>query len=573
MKRYSAADFGLLPDAPGCPPAELTDRSEALTKLIAGLPDGCELTFPDGLYYLKNAVAVIGKRDLTLSGSEGTVLLTHFSPWDDPKTDNDGFHFRDCENLTVTNFRWSTDHPTSCAGRVTAIDRDARTYDVLIDEEFPVTGWEHFWGTNTCDEDGMPDYVIATYDTITKETLPDENGKERVKFTGTKYEALGGNRIRVRMPEHFDPDRLTVGHRVLYRYLIYGNTVYGFSGCRNVTLSHIEIERCSSMGAVIQPRCADFTFEGFNIRSPKDSHALYAANADGVHVVGLEGFLHMKDCHFDGLGDDALNIHSQAGEVKSFDAEKGEMTCIYRRRDMTEAPLGPLWAQAGDRICVYDRNTFLRRGTVTLADYHGGNAKITAVEGSVREGDILANDSFFASVHLEDCSVRNTRARGFLLQSRNMLVERCTISGMALPGIIVSPDIRVWYEVGPSENVEIRNCVFEKCAMNGSAANLGAIVVKACHDVGADSYPAGVHNGMNIHDNVFRNCGGSGVFVSAAANVRVKDNEFSGCSSKLYAHAPDAAKYDIVLRNCSDVETSGNRTDKAPGLLEIRENC
>ena len=50
----------------------------------------------------------------------------------------------------------------------------------------------------------MPDYVIETYDEIIREEVTDENGSTRVKFTGTKYEKLDGQNIRVFMPSDFD---------------------------------------------------------------------------------------------------------------------------------------------------------------------------------------------------------------------------------------------------------------------------------------------------------------------------------------------------------------------------------
>ncbi len=566
MTRITATDHGILADGVTC-------QARAITALIAAAPDHSEVFFPAGRYYISVPVLVEGKTGLTVSGEPGTVFLTHFTPWNDPAENNNGFNCRGCADLTFTRMTWTTDNPVNCAGRVVSVDCENHTYDADIDPQFPITGWEHFWGTDTCDEEGTPDYVIETYDHITRETLTDENGNERVKFTGTKYESLGNNRVRVFMPERWNLSNLTVGHRVLYRYLIYGSIVYHFANCHRVMLSHIEIERCTSMAAVISPRCSDFTFEDFNVRSPEGDRALYAANADAIHITGLSGYLHMKDCNFVGLGDDALNIHSQAGEIETWNPETGDATFIYRDRSMNPGRLGSLWAQGGDRIVVYDRDTFLEKGKIVLEDYHEGKAKIKEVLGDCGVGDILANEEFFASVHLENCNVSHTRARGFLLQSWNMLVENCRIYGMSLPGIIISPDIRVWYEVGPSKNVEIRNCVFEKCGINGSAANMGAVVVKASHDVDRDNYPVGVHNGIRIHDNLFKNCGNSGIFVNAARDVQVYGNTFENCSCKRFSEKVDTNLYDIVLRKCADIEVNGNITTKENSLLEKREDC
>lgn len=559
MRQISVLEHGIQNDGKTC-------VSEVLGALIASVPEDTELLFPAGIYYLSRPVPVIGKKNLTLRG-EGAVLMTHFSPSDDPKCNNDGFWVQNCENLCFRDFTATTDAPTNCAGVVTAVDTLNRTYDVSIDPSFPVTGWEHFWGANTCDNDGSPDYVIATYDRIIRETLTDETGKERLKITGVPYTVVGDHRIRAKAPDGCDLTALKIGHKILYRYIIYGNTLFGFSGCRNVTLSHIEIERCSSMGAVIQPRCENFTFEAFNIRSPKGSAALYAANADGIHIVGLSGKLVMKDCFFDGLGDDALNIHSQAGEIASVDREKGVIRCIYRDRQMREQPLSPLWADKGDTICVYEHDTFLKKGSFVVERYENGIVSASSIEGALAPGDILANEAFFASVHLDHCECRNTRARGFLLQSKNMLIENCRVYGTSLPGIIISPDVRVWYEVGPSENVVIRDCVFEKCAFIPSGACLGAVVVKSCHDVGAEDYPAGVHKNIRMERNTFRNIGAGGIYISATDGVKLYDNFFRHCEKPGEPKTPQ-----IVLCNCAHTETEYNCSDKADTLTVQYKN-
>ncbi len=563
MKQMNVKDIGLLPDTGAC----LSDRINGFFREVE---DGTTVFFPAGRYFISKEILVRGKNGLTIEGEPGTVFVTHFTPWNNPAAENNnGFHCVDCKNLTFRNLTWTTDNPIGCAGRVTLVDQENHFYEVDIDPQFPITGWEHFWGTDTCDEEGTPDYVIETYEKITEETLIDENGCKRVKYTGTRYENLGNNHIRVFTDERHDLSRLTIGHRVLYRYVIYSSTVYLFSGCHDILLSHIEIERTTSMGIIVHPRCSNLTLEDFNIRIPKGDNALYSANADGIHITGLSGYLKMKDCDFLGLGDDALNIHSMAGTVAEWAPESGRLRTIHGR---TGGKLNPLWAQAGDTIIVYDPATFHEKGKLLLSAYDDGIGTAKLIEGDCAVGDVMANNAFYASVHLDNCTVTHTRARGFLLQSHNMLVENCRIYGMSLPGIIVSPDIKFWHEVGPSRNVEIRNCVFEKCGIIG-APYMGAVMVKASHDIGIDTYPAGVHQGLYIHHNLFKNCGNIGIYASTVSGVNIHDNRFENCSSRWVGTPDETNMYDIMLRGCEDITTGNNTTTKDGAWLEKRENC
>ncbi len=543
MKRINMIDAGIKPD--GC-------VSERLTQLISDAGDDVELYFPSGSYYISKPVAIEHRRGLTLVGDNATIV-THFTPDGDPKENNNGFNCRDCRGLTFTGFTCTTDNPLGAEGRVVAVDNSAHTYDVKIDDKYQVTGWEHFWGTDTFDEDGTPDYVIETYDKIVTETLTDDDGNPRKKFTGTRYEVIGDHMIRVYMPERFDLSRLNIGHRVHYRYLIYGNTLFSFSDCHDVTLRDIEIERCASMGAVISPRSSNFVFDNFNIRPREGSGELYAANADGIHIVGLAGSLTMKNCKFAQLGDDALNIHNQAGEISAL--VSGENTAqidIISRQNLggnskiRELVYG--FAAAGDKFRVYDKSTFLKKGGFEVVSYESGRAQIGNIEGSVEVGDIIANETFFASVQIENCEVRNTRARGFLLQSENMTIKDCRFYGMSLPGLLVAPDVIVWYEVGPSANTLITGCEFEKCAI---VSNDAAIMVRAAHDGRGEGYPAGVHRNLTISGNSFRACGGSAICVSSTDNVVITGNRFDSRDTDS----------NVRLVNCSNIVRSDACTD------------
>lgn len=550
------ASRGIVADGTTC-------QSAALASLIREAPAGSELFFPKGVYFLSRCVEYSGKTNLAFRGEAGTVIKLHYSPTGETKESNNGFGAKGCRGLDWRGFMVTTDNPPGSAGRVVAKDLKAHTYDVRIDAAFPFTGEEHILGVDTCDEDGTPDYIIESWHKARRTEVPDGAGGTRTKITALEYEVLGDHLIRIPAPKWADLHWLPIGERVYFRYMIYGTTVFSFNDCADVRMRDIEIERCGSMGAVLGTGTADFTFERFNIRPPAGSPALIASGADGIHVLGLSGSLTLRDCHFKGLGDDALNVHAKSGEVKDYDPSTGAMRCIGRSRKREEIALPRGWARAGDELIVYDRETLLTKGRVRLAEYaEGGAARAESGEVAIRNGDFLANARDFPSVHVADCTVENTRARALVLQSHNMLVENCTFRGLSLPGVIISPDFRYWNEVGPTVNTEIRGCLFEKCGINKSRANLGALMVKTSHDATFTDEPAGVHRDIRVIGNTFRNCGNSGIFIQATRGVALKGNRFENCSSRRYDRTDDANLYDIRLRNCADVVMEGNETDK-----------
>jgi len=536
--------------------------------LLRATPDGSTVTLPDGEVRLERALEVFCRTNLVIRGGKGTRLLAHVSPSGPTDETHGVFKVRSCQSVRFEDLTLSTDVPPNCAGRIVSLDPVNGLYDVSVDDEFPITGNEHLCAANTCDDEGMPDWAIEEYNTLHE--AKGTNGV--VRYVGANYRVVGPQRIRLAPPwgKDFDFSKLHVGHRIVYRYLTYGASAFEFENCRDITVRKVEVERCPCFAVRISPQSADFTFDGMNVRPPAGSKAIYSANADGIHILGLSGHLRLHDCHFDGLGDDCLNLHAKAGEVKDFDAATGRLKLICRHVDRREVPLPIGWAENGSRIVVYDGKTLVEKGTVLLAEYSrdAGCGRIEAGNVTVANGDILANERDFASVQITDCSFRNGRARGVLLQSRNIRVENSLFEGFALPGLLFALDADIWYEVGAASNVEVRNCRFRKCGLALNRMNLGALAVKTGHEVGEeDMRPAGVHRDFRLLGNRFENCGNSGVYLSSTDGVVIRGNEFKNCSARRYDKSNPETMCDIRLHNCANVRIENNRTDKPTELL------
>ena len=130
-----------------------------------------------------------------------------------------------------------------------------------------------------------------------------------------------------------------------------------------------------------------------------------------------------------------------------------------------------------------------------------------------------------------------------------MVIRNCRFSGHIHAGLLIAPDIKMWNEVGPAKNVVIRNCEFSRCGIGRMAANLGAVVIKASHDVGAAEYPVGVHQDITIVGNRFYDNGTRGIYASAVKGLTIEGNSFGR-----NAAAPDGlVEYrDVRIVNCEE---------------------
>ena len=553
MKTILVTDYGVAPSRDIC-------CSDALTRLIAACGDDCELVFPAGIYFLKKRVAVTGRKNLTLRG-DGATIRVHFCNTDVTGLDG-AFCFTDCKNLTLKNFTFDMDVSPNISGQVSRIDPEAGYFDVKFFDEFPLTGKERLEAINTVDPEYTPDYRFVTYDVVEHTYL----GDNTFRFDAAKVGA--------------DLSKLYEGLLVNVRHCRYGANVALFVGVDGCLVEDVTITAAPGCVFVIAPRSSNFTFNRFRIQLPENTRRTMAANADGIHIAGITGKFVMKDCYFENLGDDALNIHSKACMVTGLDSAAGSLDfhavrmvavedpathmLTGQKTQIQTFPMPERWVSPGDLIYVYDHETVAKLGEIRVIAVNGTSMQYELVSGAVSQGDILANAEYFAATHIDGCTVRNTRARAFLIQTNNTVIENCHIYGMSMSAFLLSPDVAYWYEVGPCSNVEIRNNLIEKCTTCIHRSNIGAIVIKCRHEEGISDTPAGTHNHIRIVGNTFRNIGDSGIFALAVRDLQIKDNHFENCCNMPFDETVESLKYDTALVNCDQVEISGNTSTQDP---------
>lgn len=529
MKKVFARDFGILPNAPYC-------QAELFRKMFSGLEADTEIVLEKGRYKLHEQVVVQNIQGLTINGN-GAVFEAHVTP---DMLDNEVpglFHFIKCDNLKLYGFDIDTDNDIGVAGTVETIDIENGSYDLRLLDGFKMTGTErlasHFSYDDELTPDGSMKAMKADYSVIEDgliRILPDDWGKAQLK-------------------------NLKLGHKIWIRHTIYATELLIFTGCHKAEISDINVYSCPGIVVRIIPHCSDFTFRRFNVILPEGSNRLMASNADGIHIKGMSGEFLMEDCRFEQLGDDALNVHSRFAIIKGLDLENNKLVA---EDGYDKTPLFTEWASAGDIIEVYDKKTATVKGELVVAAFDGENLSFKNLSGEIAEGDGLANLAYYPKVRIRRCTVKNTRARAFLLRSRDMIIEDCYTYGMALAAFLICPDIERWFEAGTSRNVFIRNNKIEKCAYNVSPSNVGAITVKSCDDVAITDHPSGVHKNIVIENNEFLGISAAAIYVSATDKVKVSGNNFISCSQKADKTDKEYWKYEVVARNCTNIEVSNN---------------
>ena len=467
------------------------DETSAIADAVRRAGDGGSVVLGAGRHFIRGVVPVDGLRDFTLRGETGAVVVVHASAAGTLNECNNAFVVRDCERFAMENLVFTTDAPTSAAGRLVAADSKAGTFDVRLDAGSRASGGEHVACIDSCAESGMPDRLLEMSGRLRQER--GEAGRTVVSVEGVPFAVVAPDTIRFTAPggSAFDFSRLRPGHRFALRYSLWGGGLVTFLRTRGAAVRDVTVERCNAMAVVVGEGCADFSFKRLSVRPAPG--AAFSSNADGIHVVGLSGTLSLDECLFERLGDDALNVHARAFVVKG-----------GRLPSRLEA----------SPVVVYDPKTFQVK------------ARGTAATLCLSDGDIVADARHFPSVRIRDTTCRAMRARGFLVQTGDVLIERCSFRDIGRSAVLCAPDVERWFELGPCSNVEIRDSVFDGCDAATPADAAAAIAFRASHGVGEKSYPPGVHSGVRIAGNRFARTRGAAVSLESTSDVELHGNDF-----------------------------------------------
>lgn len=359
---------------------------------------------------------------------------------------------------------------------------------------------------NSMDAEGSPDYILVSSSKI-------------------EYEILTDGVVRIYCGEELQKGlkQIPPGEQVCFRFGLGGyftlkNAALTFNNCTDTVLEDITVYSSPGYMLAVFPRCENFTLKRYRVICPPHSKRLMASNVDAIHVMGLTGKLVVEDCLFEGLGDDAVNIHSTAGYITEIHPDR--IKAVNRRFSI---PLEHDWCQKGDIIAVYGRD-FLQKGLIMVKDFKDDYIYTENMEGVIEEGDVIGNTAFCAETEVINCEIKNSRARALLLQTENIRVENCRFFGISLPAILLAPDMIKWHEVSPVKNALIKNCRFEKCAFtNLKESQMAAISVKVSH-AEDKLYPAGVHKNIVICNNRFVNVPGADVYIGSSDGVKIFKN-------------------------------------------------
>lgn len=236
----------------------------------------------------------------------------------------------------------------------------------------------------------------------------------------------------------------------------------------HTTLENIQVHYVEGMGLLAQ-MSEDITLDGFSVclRGEEDPR-YFTTQADATHFSGCKGAIISKNGLYEGMMDDAINVH---GTYLKVVRRVDDSTLIGRY--MHPQSYGFEWGRAGDSVqfiqsntmeWIGERNRIAAIKAVDQPDYQGAKEfEIQfekAVDPSIQEesGFGIENLEWTPTVLFSNNVIRNNRARGSLFSTpRQTIVENNVFDHTSGTAILLCGDCNGWFETGACRDVLIRN--------------------------------------------------------------------------------------------------------------------
>lgn len=233
----------------------------------------------------------------------------------------------------------------------------------------------------------------------------------------------------------------------------------------NALIDNVTVHFSFGMGLLAQ-LTENITLHGFRVcRRGAEDPRRFTTHADATHFSGCKGIIRSENGFYEGMNDDAINVHGTYLKVLERRGER-EIRAAYMHRDCW----GFEWGVPGDKV------QFIRPRTMEYVTTEYRIESIRPVDAVTSTGakvfDLLldqpcpeADDAYgienlnwTPEVIFRGNTVRNNRARGALFSTpRRVVCEENVFDHVHGSAILLCGDCNGWYETGACHDVLIRH--------------------------------------------------------------------------------------------------------------------
>jgi parallel beta-helix repeat protein len=542
-EEIKVTDFGAIPN-------DSIDDTQSIQNAVAACKNKKNpiLVFQPGEYDIygsqKNkrgnyepSLVVRDIRNLTIIG-EGAGFTGH--------NNSTLFHFINCSNIKISNLFVDWNPLPYTQGQVVKVD--SNYIDIGVTGPFTA-------------KEGLRTEAVLGYDPEHQRMARRFTDHYQLGYKKTTEVPLPGiMRLFISRSDRFAGTMPSVGMSIIARHQVYGYQSFEFNKCNDVQIENVTIFSNPGMG-IMAEECHDIHISHLKVMIKPGSGRWMSCTADATHFAGCRGTLTMENCLFEGMGDDATNVRSGHYLLVSdrLDNNRLRIKAGYRYgSDLTPPEIGDKLELSGEDKPLLSYATItvrsVEKDTIDKSLLIGFSEKLPERTG---KGDVVGNASSIPALWIRNCTTIRNRSRGFIIKTRNVVIEDCTFQDITECGVALESDINGWWESISSRDVIIRNNRFIDSKFE--AGYLHGVI--EFHTM-SQTAPAGVYRRITIANNVFLNSAGNIIKVGSADGVDISNN--------IMDHPEEEA---ISLYNSRNIRITGNILSNCKTGLKIGEGC
>ncbi len=330
------------------------------------------------------------------------------------------------------------------------------------------------------------------------------------------------------------------------------------------TMRDVRVHYAEGMGLLAQ-LCDGITLNGFSVCLRGDDDPRYfTTQADATHFSGCKGLISSVGGLYEGMMDDAINVHGTYLKVISRTDER-TLTARY----MHPQTYGFKWGEHGDSVQIIQAQTLeMLPGIYTIENITPLNNKEFSIRFTQKlpelNGDCgLENLTWTPEVYFADNTIRNNRARGALFSTpRRTIVERNTFDHTSGTAILLCGDCMGWYETGACRNVIIRQNNFINALTNQFQFTEAVIsIYPEIHNLAAQQKY--FHSGITIENNRFHTFDAPILFAKSTDGITFRGNTVTA-NHDFPPYHPN--KYNFLFQRCRNVDITDNSLPWQPSV-------
>ncbi len=285
---------------------------------------------------------------------------------------------------------------------------------------------------------------------------------------------------------------------------------------KKITLKNVK-QHYNPALALIAQNSENITLEELDFSPLKDSEVDFCSRADFLQFSMCRGRIAVRDCNFDGAGDDVCNVHGIHFKITNVDKDKLTVKFPHPQSYGFEC------IKEGDLIAFIDPKTLLEVGRtkvlkVALRDKYYYDIIMATYDAPLGQGGVIENISANPDFEFSENTINRIVTRGVLATTRGKIrIENNKFLNTGMSGVLISDDASDWYESGCARDVVIRGNAFMNCEED-------AILIKPENK----KYCGAVHRNILIENNLFVLNNIHAVNVSNSADVVVRANTYAG---------------------------------------------